>query len=400
MICYFDKDNEVNLSHLEHIKSVRTATELKKRLKQFEFSYSRQYDRPGIYFVEVSKIPELWCAKTFPNSFNLFLNIPSHVILAAKNKKLRIIILSIVEGDNFTTETFDGFFHLHGTVRLLGLPKNSVCIVSGNLNANRQYIEWCLANSKEPCIEFLEGVEWDGKESNQIEIPIQIKDYSLPFNSLNRAHRNHRSEHLYFLAENKLQGLVSGGSWFHTGIPQPVYQTVNFEHYKNILMSNYPKHIDVNDLINNVPNLINNLEIYENSQLSVVTESHFNQDGGLFITEKTFRPILLGHPFMILGQHGLLSKLREWGFQTKFEGLDQTYDEIKDAKERFLSFHQSLRTWCTTDPEIRRTMTYKWNNVIKHNFIHYKRINFKDRMFDNVIASTEKYFTEVFRNSL
>lgn len=395
MLCYFDSDTAVNLSHIEDIKQVRPLEELKNRLGEsaFEFAQSTEYSQQGLYVVEVSKIPELWCAKTFSKSFNLLLNIPSRVIKAAKSKKIRILILSIVEGDNFTSDAFDGFAHLHNTVRLLGLPKYSVLIVSGNLNANQQYLDWCKVNLKEPYIEFQEGVEWDGKMSQPPTAPISIKDYSLPFNSLNRAHRSHRTEHLYFLAENKLQGLVSGGAWFAThAIDPPVYQTVEYNHYKTVLTANYPKTIDVKDLVTQVPNLINNLEIYENSQLTVVTESHFNQTGGLFITEKTFRPLLVGHPFMVLGQKGTLEKLRSWGFQTDFDGINQSYDLIEDDGERFFQFHRSLRAWCVQDPEIRRTSIYKWDSIIQHNFQNYKKSNFKKTMFDNAILSTEQYF--------
>ena len=395
MLCYFDSDTEVNLSYIKQVKNVRSLAELKTRLSASSVTYvtSKEYNQVGIYPIEVSKIPSLWCAKTFPDSDNILLNISGKVIKAAKQQKIRILIISAIEGDNFTTADFDGFRHLHNTVRLLGLPKNSVCIVSGNLNASQQYTNWCQQNSKEELIEFLEGIEWDGKTSNSSKSPVTIKDYSLPFNSLNRAHRNHRSEHLYFLAENKLQGLVSGGAWFATHtIDTPVYQTVEYNHYKTVLTANYPKTVDVKDLVNQVPNLINNLEIYERSQLTVVTESHFDQTGGLFITEKTFRPLLVGHPFMVLGQKGTLEKLRSWGFQTDFDGIDQSYDTIENDRERFLQFHQSLRNWCMQDPEIRRTAIYKWDNIIQHNFQNYKKLNFKKTMFDNVILSTDQYF--------
>jgi hypothetical protein len=398
MLCYFDSNTDVNLSHIADIKQVRSLEELKKRLSEsnFEFAHSIEYSQPGLYVVEVSKIPELWCAKTFFNSFNLLLNIPSRVIKAAKVKKIRILILSIVEGDNFTSDTFDGFEHLHNTVRLLGLPRYSVLIVSGNLNASQQYTEWCKQQSKEEYIEFQEGIEWDGKTSNNSILSnssVTIKDHCLPFNSLNRAHRNHRTEHLYFLAENKLTGLVSGGAWFATHtIDPPIYQTVGYNHYTSVLTANYPKTVDVEDLINQVPNSVNNFEIYENSQLTVVTESHFDQPSGLFITEKTFRPLLVGHPFMILGQKGTLEKLRSWGFQTDFDGIDQSYDLIEDDRERFLQFHQALRNWCVQDSEIRRTAIYKWDNIIQHNFQNYKKLNFKKTMFDNVILSTDQYF--------
>lgn len=395
MLCYFDSDTDVNLSHITDIKQVRSLIELKKRLSEsnFEFTQSTEYTQQGLYIVEVSKIPSLWCAKTFLKSFNLLLNIPSRVIKAVKSKNIRILILSIVEGDNFTSDAFDGFGHLHNTVRLLGLPKHSVLIVSGNLNASQQYTEWCKNNSKEEYIEFQEGIEWDGKESHPPSTTVKIKDHCLPFNSLNRAHRNHRTEHLYFLAENKLQGLISGGAWFATHtIDTPIYQTVEYNHYKSVLTANYPKTVDVEDLVNRVPNLINNLEIYEHSQLTVVTESHFDQTGGLFITEKTFRPLLVGHPFMILGQKGTLKKLRSWGFIPDFDGIDQSYDLIENNKERFIQFHQSLTNWCYKSLEEKRFLLQKWESTIKHNFNHYNIINFKKSMFDCAIESSKIYF--------
>ena len=397
MICYFDSDTEVNLSHITDIKQVRSLAELKNRLSEsnFEFTQSTEYTQQGLYIIEVSKIPSLWCAKTFPKSFNLLLNIPSRVIRAVQSKNIRILILSIVEGDNFTSDAFDGFGHLHNTVRLLGLPKHSVLIVSGNLNASQQYTEWCKDNSKEEYIEFQEGIEWDGKESHPPSTTVKIKDHCLPFNSLNRSHINHRTEHLYFLAENKLQGLISGGAWFNTHtIDTPIYQTVEYNHYKAILTANYPKIVDVNDLVNQVPNLSNNLEIYEHSQLTVVTESHFDQTGGLFITEKTFRPLLVGHPFMILGQQGTLKKLRSWGFITDFDGIDQSYDLIEDNKERFIQFHQSLTNWYYKSLEEKRFLLQKWESTIKHNFNHYNIINFKKSMFDCAIESSKIYFKE------
>ena len=95
---------------------------------------------------------------------------------------------------------------------------------------------------------------------------------------------------------------------------------------------------------------------------------------------------------MILGQTGTLKKLRSWGFATDLDGIDQSYDDVADDSDRFLQFHQSLRTWCLKDLEIRRTAIYKWDNIIQHNFQNYKKLNFKKTMFDNVILSTEQYF--------
>jgi hypothetical protein len=48
------------------------------------------------------------------------------------------------------------------------------------------------------------------------------------------------------------------------------------------------------------------------------------------LTEKTFKPICLGMPFIIVGTKGSLAYLRKYGFKT-FEGIwDESYDQAED----------------------------------------------------------------------
>jgi hypothetical protein len=91
MLCYFDDCNKVNLSYIEQINNVRSMHELRENLSRSNFTpvYSNSYDSLGIYLIEVSKIPSLWCAKTSEPSSNILLDIRSSVISAVKNKKLR-----------------------------------------------------------------------------------------------------------------------------------------------------------------------------------------------------------------------------------------------------------------------------------------------------------------------
>lgn len=404
MLCYFDSDVDVNLDYIDQIKNVRPLDRLKSRLSNsnFTFVHSGDYNAPGLYVIEVSMNPSLWCAQTFEGSDNILLHIPGKTLKAAKLKKIRILIISAIEGDNFVNATFDGYMHLNNTMKLLGMPKYSVVVIAGNLNAATQYTQWCKDNNQEELIEFIGGIDWDGKEATIPSIPLStmVTSVALPFNSLNRAHRPHRSEHLFYLVDHNLSGRVSGGAWFAEGtIDRPIYQDVDYEHYKKQLLSNYPQIIDlsVDDLKrpkDTHPSLTNNFEIYITTMLTLVTESHYAQDGGMFITEKTMRPLAVGHPFMILGQAGILKKLNELGFKTEFEGLDTSYDSIQDNRLRFIKFHETLLSWCNKTSQERFALLQKWESTIEHNFKLYKTINFKKLMFDCAIASTKKYFKE------
>lgn len=400
MLCYFDSD-KVNLSHVDEIRGVRPLSQLKARLSNsnFEFTHSTDYTQ-GIYVIEVSKHAPHWCGYSeVPSSKNILLEIPQRVLSAVRDKKIRIVIIATIEGDEYSTKHFDGFKHLNYTAQILNLPKKSILIISGNLDANRLYKQWCEEN-KQPCyLEFTEGIEWDGKENNwQIpEQPIIKKSINntnvKSFNSLNRAHRQHRTDHLYFLAKNNLlkDGIVSGGAYFENSILESKFVTDVL--YKDVLVNHYPITADLNieDLKHPKdihPSLTSNFSIYENSLLTVVTESHYSQKG-MFITEKTMRPIALGHPFIILGQPYIHEKLNQMGFRTNFLN---SYDEIVDDQKRFTTFHDVLLEWKKMPYEKKLSLIGHWYNNIDYNFNLYKTMNFKKLMFDKVINSTKAYF--------
>lgn len=403
MLCYFDND-EVNLAHVDEIKNVRPLSQLKKRLSNsdFEFVHSTDYEQ-GIYVIEVSKHVPHWAGySTVLSSKNILLEIPDHVITAVRDKKLRIVIIAIIEGDHYISEHFDGYKHLNYTAQILNLPKGSILIASGNLDAGSLYTQWCENNLQSPYLEFVEGIEWDGKDASW-QIPIKpLIHYSLQmanvrdFNSLNRAHRQHRTDHLYYLAKHDmLDNIISGGAYFDTENLNPEYVTDSL--YKDVLLNNYPRIVDLTteELITPKdvhPSLTSNFSTYTNSLLTVVTESHYAEEG-LFITEKTMRPIALGHPFIVLGQPFLHKKLNELGFKTDFMN---TYDSILNNYSRFDSFHNTLLEWKKMPYERKTAIIGQWYNDIEHNFNLYKTLNFKKIMFDTVIESTKKYFSSDF----
>jgi hypothetical protein len=73
---------------------------------------------------------------------------------------------------------------------------------------------------------------------------------------------------------------------------------------------------------------------YENS-MWIVTESVFNNDIDLsFLSEKTFKPILLKMPFIIIGQPYSLKKLKSLGYKTFSHLWDESYDNILDPQKR------------------------------------------------------------------
>ena len=81
---------------------------------------------------------------------------------------------------------------------------------------------------------------------------------------------------------------------------------------------------------------------YNQTNLEIVTETfgghhghgHHGRDDTFFITEKTTKPIAMKHPFMVLSSFHFLKNLRELGFRTFGDHLDESYDLEQDIKKR------------------------------------------------------------------
>jgi hypothetical protein len=90
----------------------------------------------------------------------------------------------------------------------------------------------------------------------------------------------------------------------------------------------------------------------------------------LHLTEKTFKPIALGMPFVIVGTKGSLEYLRSYGFRT-FDGIwDESYDlaEDDDRIERIASL---LRSLDELPVPAKQELFEAAHDVIKHNWNHF-----------------------------
>ena len=88
------------------------------------------------------------------------------------------------------------------------------------------------------------------------------------------------------------------------------------------------------------------------------------------LTEKTFKPIALGMPFVIVGTQGSLEYLRSYGFRT-FEGIwDESYDQAPDNVriERIASL---LRSLDKLPVESKQELFEAAHEVIEHNWNHF-----------------------------
>lgn len=79
----------------------------------------------------------------------------------------------------------------------------------------------------------------------------------------------------------------------------------------------------------------NRKDLYENTYFHIVAETRMGSEPSCFISEKTWRPILNLQPFVYFGGYGALAKLKELGFQTFEDIIDENYDNELDPIKRF-----------------------------------------------------------------
>ena len=78
------------------------------------------------------------------------------------------------------------------------------------------------------------------------------------------------------------------------------------------------------------------ISYYEKTYFELVTESlgAIDGDDSFHITEKTLKPIMMRHPFIMLSTKHYLKNLRGLGFKTFGDFIDESYDDCDTVQER------------------------------------------------------------------
>lgn len=123
-----------------------------------------------------------------------------------------------------------------------------------------------------------------------------------------------------------------------------------------------------------------NKEWYDRTVFSLVTET-FDFNYNLFPTEKIYKPLMLGHPFVVFGNPGLLDYLRKQGYQTFSEMFDESYDSIDCNLTRL----QKIIDICKSTP-IKNWSEETVEKVNYNRSLFYKQHN-SQKSFRNVVDS-------------
>ena len=217
--------------------------------------------------------------------------------------------------------------------------------------------------------------------------PVKIK--SKKYVCFNKVHRGHR---IKLLARMFKLGLVDQGYYSFVGA-QPLWLNELIRHRPKefthdeitILTENkkrFPMILNSSEQRSNPIDLVpGDLVYHEDSYFSIVTETVFYKkqdpewqagyttaEDGIFITEKTYRPIALKHPFILFAYPNTLRALRERGYKTFHPYIDESYDSIEHGEERFEALVKEISRLCSFTDE----QWLEWMNnvvpILEHNY--------------------------------
>lgn len=205
------------------------------------------------------------------------------------------------------------------------------------------------------------------------EYPISVKPKKfLCFNKYPRKHRVELLERILNL------GILDQGYYSFEGYEGWIDMIVRDKMYPNIIHNKdkFPIRLNITDDRSNPVDLDQeDIQYFLNSLFSVVTETVFykteENPSSIFFSEKIYKPIILNHPFLLVGKKGALKKLREFGYKTFSPWIDERYDDIEDDIERLDFIANEINRLCLMDTDATLIFQKELREIIAHNKIHF-----------------------------
>ena len=111
------------------------------------------------------------------------------------------------------------------------------------------------------------------------------------------------------------------------------------------------------------------MDFLQESYIMLVFETNIVRSGVQQVSEKTYRPILAGMPFILwASQGGILSHLHSLGFKTFSPIINESYDDVrKSYAERYDILISELKRICTLSAEDMKDLYVQCLPMVKQN---------------------------------
>jgi hypothetical protein len=197
------------------------------------------------------------------------------------------------------------------------------------------------------------------------------------------------------LENNVLDNCIYSFSDSHPDFPN---SNVAKQQMKDIIPKHYIQQQKINNWIQSLPvsfvddTLVPVSDIiFRKLQMSyfhIVCETHMDYDfNGVTLTEKIYKPVVAGKPFVVVGQKDILKLLREQGFKTFHPIIDESYDDIDDTTMRINRVCEELKKLNDLPIDEFLVKIDSCQHIIRHNLalvdkfrnegwpLNYKKLN-------------------------
>jgi len=327
----------------------------------------------------------------------------------------------IKEKDNFylmvnygNEGTLDRFWFnvIHHDANIFNIPLHKIVLVVSDFTIKETYdsyckendfneqikvfpVNWSLSAKSEEYDLLLRGEKTSFNDNHNLCSVVRKEDVDLEvtrnkhFVMFNRRLRPHR--YYSILLFNKMNILDK----FDISFDFDTCRTYNFDkegykyhgtdsEFRDLLLKENEKVIngeltksiiDYDDLPNVWGFNFEQKESYLNSYIHITAETNFFERG-LYLSEKTWKPMGQLQPFIMMGPAGSLELIRSYGFKT-FDGfIDESYDKIENNEERFkFLINEIERLSNLPKEELKNWYKSIFNDILVHNqkvLIDYK----------------------------
>jgi hypothetical protein len=362
------KHNDININHhdlkISNIFKTKNLNEIGE-------------DEKYIYYINLLLVNDY-----FKNSFG-FINLDKKVLTDINTGKAILVIIDIYEaysGKSFGLGSED-FDILNKWIIEANLNFKNIFFITGNLFA----YDRLKNNYKFNIVSLTMQEMWNDVYGSVIK-PLSFlpEEKKYLFLSFNRAPRLHRFRLILELMEKNLidEGRVSYN-----------FETPDFDSLTHQSPSKYIKQFEILkekktqfvDVDNSPSNLaINlNIDLMEKTFLTLVTETQCDS-GTLQITEKIWKPIMCGHPFMVLSSNRCLEVLKNLGFKTYSNWFNESYDNANTLEEKLDIIVENLNKYKKYNISDLKKIRNEMNEISEYNqrnmFNHcVKKFNFLDK---------------------
>ena len=275
--------------------------------------------------------------------------IPKPVLEDVRNNRAKILLHCSTEG--YSGSNLDKHVHeldiIQDWIDIENLPSDNIVYINGNMISSKIKSSKVKYQVKGVCV--MDGWIVNANVidlNNYSVVDFKPNDNSYLYLNLTREPRPHR---VYLLASLVVDNLLNlGKNSFnmlyannHNGhLAYDIIRDLSYNFTKpNIieganhidLIGKQMVDIDNTDTITSVNTFTKTM--YEQTLLSIITET-IVLSNTMLISEKTWKAIAIGHPFMIVGSKGILKQLKEMGYKTFDRWIDESYDNAETFSER------------------------------------------------------------------